>query len=152
MRGAQPIHGHARNGANTSTYSSWRCMKNRCLRPEHRKYEFYGGRGITICPEWLGTRKGEGFSNFLRDMGPRPDGCTLDRIEANKNYEPSNCCWATKAEQMAHSRRIKMVTLNGVTMTQGQWSTQMFGDKGFVSRRLYKGWSMEEAILTPRLQ
>lgn len=73
-------------------------MKGRCLRKNHHKYELYGGRGIKVCDRWMD------FSNFLEDMGKRLDGTTLDRIDPNGNYEPSNCRWATPLQQR-HNRR-----------------------------------------------
>lgn len=74
-------------------------MRYRCLNPTNPKYRFYGGRGISICARW------ESFDNFLADMGPRPAGKTLDRYpDQNGNYEPGNCRWATKAEQVANMR------------------------------------------------
>lgn len=88
-----------RPGRGTPTYSTWRSMKKRCLNPGHRSWPHYGGRGITICDAWL-----ESFDAFLADMGERPDGTTLDRINPDGNYEPGNCRWATVLEQR-HNRR-----------------------------------------------
>jgi hypothetical protein len=73
-------------------------MKQRCLNPKATAYAYYGGRGVTICERWMS------FDNFLADMGERPEGRTLDRIDPYGNYEPSNCRWATYAEQ-THNRR-----------------------------------------------
>lgn len=80
------------------SYISWENMKQRCLNPRHTAYASYGGRGIKVCEEWLD------FKNFLRDMGDRPEGMTLDRINVNGNYEPGNCRWATRTTQ---SRNIR---------------------------------------------
>ena len=82
-----------------STYYSWRGMVQRCTNPARRDYPRYGGRGITVCERWLD------FRDFLADMGERPEGRTLDRIDNEGNYEPSNCRWATPEEQMANTRR-----------------------------------------------
>lgn len=95
-------HGHYRveNGVEkpSKTYNSWTSMKNRCNQKKHHNYLYYGGRGIKICEEW------NDFRNFLRDMGERPEDCTLDRINPNGNYEPSNCRWAN-AKVQASTRR-----------------------------------------------
>ena len=79
-------------------------MRMRCENPNWHGYAHYGGRGITVCDRWLGRG---GFKNFLADMGERPQGTSLDRIDVNGNYEPGNCRWATPSEQALNKRRAR---------------------------------------------
>lgn len=93
------VHGHNESGNSSPTHKSWNGMKLRCLYPNHISYKNYGGRGIKICDRWLN------FSNFLEDMGERPIGKTLDRMDNDGNYEPNNCKWSTKIEQQNNRRK-----------------------------------------------
>jgi len=91
-------HGHAPRSGSSAEYRSWMAMRNRCQQPKTMFYERYGGRGIRVCERW------QKFENFLADMGPRPEGKTLDRYpNPDGNYEPGNCRWATPKEQR-HNR------------------------------------------------
>lgn len=85
--------------AGTVEYRAWAAMKARCLNPNHPRYPLYGARGITICQRWI-----DSFENFIADMGPRPDGYELDKINNDGNYEPSNCRWTTKLESRRNRR------------------------------------------------
>lgn len=91
--GSLTKHGHTPRGSRTRTYITWSNMIQRCTYPDNDNYHRYGGRGISICQRWIM------YENFLSDMGLRPKGKTLDRINNNGNYEPSNCKWSTPKEQ-----------------------------------------------------
>ena len=104
-------------------YKAYHAMHDRCENPNNTHYEYYGGRGISVCKRWSGNR---GFPNFLKDMGERPDGYSLDRINNNGNYEPKNCRWATKATQ-SYNQRISVVNTSGHTgvhyyKNTGRWT------------------------------
>jgi len=99
----QKTHGHTSNKKTSPTYYSWVCMKERVLDNKHQAYKNYGGRGIKICDRWLNS-----FENFLQDMGERPEGKTIDRIDVDGNYEPTNCRWADWNTQQNNRRNNKI--------------------------------------------
>lgn len=108
----QSIHGHTVNGCVTRTYCSWVNLIQRCTNPKRDNFKYYGERGTTVCARWrFGEHGKSGFECFLEDMGERPAGKTIDRINAYGIYEPANCQWATWAEQVVNRRRLLFGTL-----------------------------------------
>lgn len=100
----------------TPTYKSWSCMRARCNNPKNADYKNYGARGITCHQSW------DSFESFFSDMGEKPDGTTLERMNNDGNYEPGNCRWATKREQALNRRTSRFVTAHGRTMTLKEWA------------------------------
>lgn len=121
-------------------------MKNRCTNPKDRAYSRYGGRGITICDEWL---KSDNFFKWALDNGYK-DGLTLDRIDNNKGYSPENCRWATAKEQANNRRSCVMITYNGKTQNLMQWCEELELDYKLIHNRIHKlKWSFEKAVSEP---
>lgn len=88
-------------------YCVWASMRNRCNNPNIPQWKDYGGRGITVCKRW------DSFATFVADMGPRPNGYLLDRINNDKGYSPSNCRWTTRSQQQLNQRRTRKITIEG---------------------------------------
>lgn len=125
----------------------WSDMVHRCTNKSSRVFSLYGGRGITVCESWLGD---DGFLNFLSDMGSKPDGMTLDRIDNNLGYSKENCRWATMKTQSNNRRSNVFLTANGKTMTIAEWSKELGFSKSTIRERLKLGWSVEQCINTPK--
>lgn len=118
-------------------YVAWYEMQKRCLDEKNHKYSIYGARGITICDRWLNS-----YENFLADMGRRPSPKhSLDRIDVNGNYEPSNCRWASVKEQANNRRDNIHITWNGVTKTLSQWAESTGIKYATIRWRFHAGWS-----------
>jgi hypothetical protein len=104
---------HLKNREKRIEKFRWNNLISRCTNENFPSYKWYGARGITVCERWLGP---DGYENFKQDMGPRPAGGTIDRIDSNGNYEPDNCRWATAKEQARNKRNTLMVEYQGRTM------------------------------------
>jgi hypothetical protein len=125
-------------------------MKTRCLNRKHIHFHRYGGRGITICQRWL-----ESFDAFREDMGPRPAGTSLDRIDNDGNYEPGNCRWATQSEQMRHYRlpgSRYLFDYRGKKLTTKELAALAGITYAAMRYRLHYGLTAEEAVTTRRYQ
>ena len=124
----------------TPTHSSWCSMNSRCNNPKVHQYPYYGGKGIKVCERW------KSFENFLSDMGPRPEGMTLDRINNTKDYEPSNCRWATRDEQSKNRTTSINITFNGKTQLLAEWARELGINPGTLANRLKSGWAIDRAL------
>lgn len=107
-------------------------------------YARYGGAGVTYDKLW------DSYDQFLQDMGERPDGMTLDRIDSSKGYSKQNCRWATPAQQQANRKNCMHLTYQGVTQTAAEWSRQLGLAKGAVWNRIKNGWPVELAVTAPK--
>ena len=123
-------------------------MKSRCNNPNASKYHLYGGKGIKVCNEW--SQSFIAFHNWAIENG-YTDELTLDRIDGNKDYEPSNCRWATYKEQANNTTQNNLITYKGITLTTYQWAEKIGINPNTFSERLRRGWSIERAIETPTM-
>lgn len=121
-------------------------MKKRCTNPNSRNYKRYGGRGITVCERW------QSFENFFSDMGKKPSPeHSIDRINNDGNYEPSNCRWATRIQQRENQTFYqKLYTIKGETLNQSEWSEKIGVSRLSFDRRVRDGWA-EEDVLRPAI-
>jgi hypothetical protein len=137
----------------TPEWKTWRSMRSRCRNPRAGGYKNYGARGIRVCARW--DHKGGGFANFLADMGPRPSSDhSIDRIDVNGDYEPTNCRWATAKEQHHNMRPCQgaphKITVNGRTLCLSDWAAELGIHPSTITRRLSKGWDPVRAVTQPR--
>lgn len=130
--------------SNTTEFRIWSLIKSRCFCNTDRMFKYYGGRGITVSPEWVRS-----FETFLKDMGNRPLGGSIDRINNNGNYCKENCRWATKIEQANNKRTNKLHTYKGLTLTSADWSRIAGISSQLFYTRMKRGWSFEKTINTP---
>ncbi len=127
--------------------SSYRNMMSRCYNPKATGYNFYGGRGITVCKSWQ-----ESFFNFYEDMGSRAEGLSLDRVDPNGPYCKENCRWATAKEQGNNTTKHYILEFEGVSKNLSQWGESLQILPNTIYYRLARGWTPEEALeKTPRV-
>jgi hypothetical protein len=135
---------HGKTG--TPEYSSWQNMKNRCNNSNYPEFHLYGGRGIKVCKRWSSS-----FESFLLDMGKKPSSKhSIDRVNTNNNYSPTNCRWATPTEQADNRRSNHLITYNGKTQNLKQWSEDL-GILLVTLKWRLKRWPVDKALsLKPR--
>lgn len=137
-------HGGAVAGARTKEYAVWCGMLKRCRTPSYEHYARYGGRGIRVCARWLK------FENFLADMGPCPQGHSLERKDNDGDYAPENCVWVTHRAQSRNRSNTDTLTYRGETKPLIQWAEEVGVSYHALRARLNKlGWSVERALTTP---
>ncbi len=127
----------------TKIYGIWRAMLDRCELHSHMYYRNYGGKGITVCERW------HKFENFYSDMGDRPEGKSLDRINGLKGYYPGNCRWATRLEQARNRVDNILLEHNGVKKALSEWSVITKINYQTLKDRIERGWDIKEALETP---
>lgn len=129
----------------TAEYSSWRCMINRCYNPKNIAYNRYGGRGITVCSEWLVS-----FEQFFLDMGKKPSAKhSIERINSNGNYEKNNCKWATQQEQCNNVCSNVFLHIRGEKLTGSQASRKYGINRSTLKFRMKNNWTDEDCVLKP---
>jgi len=133
---------HGQAGRNwTPTYRSWHSMIQRCCNPNFPPFKYYGGRGIGICQSWRYS-----FTTFFKDMGERPEGRTLDRVNNNGHYCKANCRWATPTEQQSNTRQSRILTFHRKHHTMKEWSRIVGIAYGTIKNRQRRGWSTARTL------
>lgn len=126
-------------------YSTWSGMRARCRNPNFRQWNNYGGRGITICERW------DDFSKFAEDMGERPEGCSLDRIDNDKGYSPENCRWADRKQQQKNRSNALFVTIEGETFRLMDLAKSSGVDRATLMDRVKRGLPYAQVISREKL-
>ncbi len=140
--GVVASHLHTSGGA-SGTYRSWQAMRGRCERPSNAAWPRYGGRGIRVCDEW------RRFDRFLFDMGPRPDGAWIERIDNDGPYCLANCRWSTPSENSRNRSNTKLVEYRGESRPLIAWCEMLDLDYASVNVRMNRGWTADRAFATP---
>jgi len=139
-------HGHAKHfGLRSREHKAWTAMRFRCSSPKSINYKNYGGRGIKVCDRW------ESFEKFLEDMGECPTGMTLERIDNDLDYGPSNCRWATMKEQAKNRRTNVFIEHDGRRMILNDWAKELGMHPSSITLRMRKGLPTA-AVLAPKVR
>jgi len=136
-------HGHTTNMGQSRTYNSWASMIQRCTNPKSPKFSTYGGSGVYVCDRWLD------FTLFLADMGEKPIGTSIDRVDGAKGYEPGNCRWATPREQSDNIRTNVRHEFQGERLTQPQIARRLGVNISTLRYRMRQGWPQERWGVEP---
>lgn len=126
--------------SHTRTHAIWLNMLDRCQRTTRKDYPHYGGRGIAVCARWLD------FATFVADMGEAPVGLSIERLDNDGDYCPSNCIWATRKVQARNKRNTVRITHNGRTMALGDWADEIGVAPLTIWKRLKRGWTTAKAL------
>lgn len=155
MRPRNIKHGYNQVGKRKPEYKAWDAVIQRCTNAQDARYSDYGGRGISVCGRWMD------FCNFIEDLGDRPDGTSLGRINNNGHYScgkceqcwmnewPANCRWETPIQQQNNTRRNHVVEWNGKRLTLAQLGREVGLPYHVIPTRLSHGWSLQEAVTVP---
>lgn len=129
--------------SSSKIYAIWNGMVQRCTNQNSKAFNNYGGRGIKVCDRWML------FENFYDDMGDRPEGKTLERVDNDGDYSPENCIWATRKQQANNRRVCILLTYNGVTQNISQWAADLKLNAKMLYSRYKRGWSDKDILTKP---
>lgn len=148
--GRPAVHGESVHGSRTTEWRTWSSMRDRCLNKKHKYYADYGGRGITIHPEWNSYPV---FLDYLlTTIGRRPAGrLSLDRIDNSIGYVPGNIRWATITEQHNNKRNNVIIEFNGERLSKAAMARRHGMSRFLLQKRLDAGWTIEKALTTPSI-
>jgi len=134
-----------KNPSKTRTYYSWKAMRRRCSDPKSIGWAHYGGRGIKVCDRWAND-----YDAFFEDMGPCPDGMTIERIDNDGNYEPSNCRWASRKEQSRNTRSNHLIEYEGRTQSLTDWAEELGISVSGIDYRIRSGMPVDQVLTSTR--
>lgn len=144
LRAISLKHGFNVGNVRTVEYRIWSHMKERCYYPKAAHFKDYGGRGIKVCKRWLNS-----FPNFLKDMGKRPAGMTIDRKNNDGDYEPSNCRWISNKDQQSNRRNNKHLNFSGGKISYARAADFLGITPSMIGYRIKAGWTHEKIMLSP---